>query len=228
MTNRTKQGQWLEDALRLLVTRCPRLASLCYWAGTSSISIEELQHRRSFDLDFHTQRALQDVRPILAEIRAAFPGKFKLIQSPDEFGSGFQGSFRLGKGKVITVEVLSNYEDVKDEDLVPSRVLPGLKRVSLTRYLTDKIQCVAERMEARDMADIHAVLQKHPDLEKLAKRLVFRQDALLLVQRLLEWTDTDIKKDLKAYRDVDPRNAMSVRDQFLRWLRPTIRPKESS
>ena len=92
-----------ETALRLLVRRCPRLVRSCYWAGTSSIAVEELRHRQSFDIDFHTRRALFDVRPLLAEMRAAFPGKFEVIQSPDDFGSGFRGVLALPGGNSITV-----------------------------------------------------------------------------------------------------------------------------
>jgi hypothetical protein len=91
----------------------------------------------------------------------------------------------------------------------------------------DKIQCVAERTEARDMVDIFAVLEKHPHMQKLAMRLLYQQDALLLVERLLDWTDSSIRKDLKSYRDVDPRNAIHIRDLFLKWLRPTAKPKGS-
>lgn len=29
----------------------------CYWAGTSATALEELGHRESFDLDFHTREA---------------------------------------------------------------------------------------------------------------------------------------------------------------------------
>ena len=37
------QDQALCEAVRLLADRCPRLARSCYWAGTSCISLEELQ-----------------------------------------------------------------------------------------------------------------------------------------------------------------------------------------
>ena len=224
---RYRQEQLTKEALRNLVKRCPRLAKMCYWAGTSSIAIEELRHRQSFDLDFHTRKALQDVRPILAEIQASFPGKFEVVRSPDEFGSGFQGVLKLAKGKAITIEVLSNYEDVAPGELTASRILPGLKRVSLTRYLTDKIQCVAERAEARDLVDIHAVLQKRRDLQLFAKNLLAQQDALLLTERLLGWTDSDIKKDLKAYADVDPGDAVKTRDLLLQWLKSASLPKRA-
>ncbi len=206
--------------MRLLVKRCPRIAKLCYWAGTSSIAIEELGHRQSFDLDFHTRKALQDVRPILMEIQDLFPGKFEVVRSPDEFGSGFQGVLRLPGGRKISVEVLSNYEDVSDSDLSVARTLPGLRRVSLRRYLADKIQCVAERTEARDLVDIRAVLRKHRDMQALVKRLLGQQDALLIAERLLAWTDVSIRKDLKAYADVDPEDAVRMRDQLIEWLKP--------
>ena len=91
----TRQTELSRVALMLLAERCPRLAKMCYWAGTAAIAIEELHHRQSFDLDFHTRQALYDVRPILAEIQAAFPGDFEVIQAPDEFGSSFQGVLAL-------------------------------------------------------------------------------------------------------------------------------------
>jgi len=67
-----RQTEIARNAVRLLAVRCPRLTRLCYWAGTASIAIEELHHRQSFDLDFHTRKALENARPILAEMRAAF------------------------------------------------------------------------------------------------------------------------------------------------------------
>lgn len=95
----TKKNQLAKEALSLLVDRCPRLAESCYWAGTSSIAIEELGHRESFDLDFHTRRALVDVHPILAEIQRAFGESFSLVQAPDAYGSGFSGVLRLPEGE---------------------------------------------------------------------------------------------------------------------------------
>mgnify|MGYP001589307961 CR=1 FL=1 len=122
------------------------------------------------------------------------------------------------------LEVLSNYEDVSTGDLTPARSLPGLKRVSLRRYLADKIQCVAERAEARDLVDIRAVLRKHPEMRAFAKRLLAQQDALLLAERLLAWTERDIRKDLKAYADVDPADAIQTRDLLLKWLKSSNQP----
>jgi len=214
-----EQCKVIEKALRMLAERCPRLTSLCYWAGTSSISIEELRHRQSFDLDFHTRKALLDVRPILAEIQAAFTGDFEIVQAPDEFGSAFRGVLKLPSGDKITIEVLSNYEDVPEGDLVNSVTAPGMQRVSIVRYLADKIQCVAERAEARDLVDILAVLRQHPEMEATARSLLAQQDALLLVERLLAWSDEEIEKDLKAYPDVNPGDAREARKLLLAWLK---------
>lgn len=215
----SKQTESQCQALRLLIERCPRLRRQCYWAGSAALAIEELHHRLSFDLDFHTREALRNVRPILSEIQHAFPGKFEIITAPDEFGSGFSGILELPGGARITVEVLSNYEDVRGEDLVPSTTAPGIHRVSLSRYLADKIQCVAERAEARDLVDIRAVLQHHPAMETLTRRLLREQDALLLVERLLSWTDNRIADDLAAYDDVPPEAARQARDLLLDWLK---------
>jgi hypothetical protein len=217
--NSERQMELSRVALRLVAARCPRLAKTCYWAGTAAISIEELHHRQSFDLDFHTRTALYDVRPILAELRAAFPSGFEVVRAPDEFGSGFQGVLRLPGGERITIEVLSNYEDVPATDVVEAETSSSIQRVTLSRYLADKIQCVAERSEARDLVDILFVLRKRPAMETLARRLLAEQDALLLVDRLLAWSDTELEKDLQAYEDVSAADAREARDLLLRWTR---------
>ncbi len=118
----------IRHALNLIQERCPRVIQTCYWAGTAAISAEELNHRHSYDIDLHTKKALIDTRPLLAEFRHAFPGAFELTQSPDEFGSGFQGVLTLPDGMRVTLEVLANYEDLADDDLVPAR-LAGVQRV---------------------------------------------------------------------------------------------------
>jgi hypothetical protein len=145
--------------------------------------------------------------------------RFRLLQAPDEFGSGFRGLLTLAPGQRITIEVLSNYQDVRPEELVRCKTIPGLKRVSLRRYLADEVQCVAERTEARDLVDIWSVLRKRPGLRRLARQLVARQDAALLVQRLLAWDLESIKRDLAAYPDADPDYARSARQLILGWLK---------
>lgn len=192
---------------------------MCYWAGTSSIAIEELGHRESFDLDFHTHQALVDVRPILAELQAQFPDAFAVLQAPDSYGSGFSGSLRLEDGERISIEVLANFEDVPDQDLVVAKTTPAIRRVSLRRYLEDKIQCVAERAEARDLVDIAAVLEQRPDLEGTARRALAAQDALLLTERLQGWTDEALAADLEAYPGVEGAQAAESRDILLSWLK---------
>lgn len=215
----TKKNQLARDALRMLVDRCPRLRGMCYWAGTSSIAIEELGHRESFDLDFHTHQALVDVRPILAELQAEFPDAFSVLQAPDAYGSGFSGSLRLENGEQLSVEVLANFEEVPDQDLVTAKTTPQIRRVSLRRYLEDKVQCVAERAEARDLVDIGAVLEQRSDLELAARRALAAQDGLLIAERLQAWSDESITADLEAYPEVDPQDAMRSRDLLQSWLK---------
>ena len=127
------------QALRLLVKKCPRLRTSCYWAGASSIALEELHHRQSFDLDFHTKRALLDVRPILTEIKEAFPNRFEIVSQPE--------------------------------------------------------------------------------LTAAAKDMLKNHDALLITERLLSWSDQDIREDLSLYLDVNPNDAVEARDLILSWLK---------
>jgi hypothetical protein len=218
-----EQNKIIEKALYLLAERCLRLKTQCYWAGTSSIAMEELGHRISFDLDFHTRKALLDVRPILAEIQKAFPGNVEMIQTPDQFGSSFRCILVLPEGERITLEVLSNYEDVPDTDLVKSSIAPDIYRVSLSRYLADKIQCISERVEARDFVDISAVIKKYPDMKERLIDLLAAQDALLMTERLLSWTDKAIEEDLKSYIDVKVSDALETRKLLLELLRQLVR-----
>ncbi|MBI4701866.1 MAG: hypothetical protein HY744_12060 [Deltaproteobacteria bacterium] len=210
----------LRSAVVQIAGRCPRLVAQCYWAGTSAIALEELGHRESFDLDFHTQEPLVDTRPLLAELERAFPGRLELVRAPDRFGSGFTGLLELKGGVKVTLQVFAGFESVPDADLVPSTTAPALRRVALTRYLADKVQCVLERIEARDMVDLAAVLRRHPHLDGVLRRAVAAQDALLLAERLLGWTDRDIREDLRAHTDVDPNDAIAMRDKLLGLVRP--------
>jgi hypothetical protein len=183
------------------------------------MALEELHHRGSFDLDFHTQKALVDVRPILAEIQQAFPGRFELISVANEFGSGFKGVLRLQEMEGVTVEVLSNFEDVPSHQLVRSRIAPKMWRITTQRFLADKIQCIAERSEARDLVDVAAVLERYPQLTDEARQLLKTQDALILAERLAAWSATSIDDDLAPYQDVNPGDALRARDLLLGWLR---------
>jgi len=152
----------------------------CYWAGTSAIALEELGHRESFDLDFHSRHAFVDTRPFLAELQQAFASSLELIQAPDTRGSGFSA---------------------------------------------DKVQCVLERIEARDLVDIRAVLRARPRLRYAFQKAVATQDALLLAERLLGWTEEALREDLLAYPGVDPADAISMRDEFLGLLKTEGDPR---
>jgi hypothetical protein len=209
----------LRRAICDLAERCPRLTRDCYWAGTSAIALEELAHRESFDLDFHTVEALVDTRPVLAEIERAFPGGLELLDAPDSHGSGFGGVLEVTPGVKVTLQVFGGFESVRDSDLVPSTTAPALRRITLRRYLADKVQCVLERIEGRDLVDIAAVLRHDPGMVRALGRAVRAQDALLMAERLLGWSDAALRDDLRAYPDVDPSDALSMRDQLLGMLR---------
>lgn len=206
-------------ALNAVAERCPRLVRTCYWAGTAAIAVEELHHRRSFDLDLHTLRALTDVRPLLAEIQLAFGSACRVLRPPDELGDGFAAVIEYAPGKKIVLEVLSNYQNVDRRQLAPSKSIPGLMRVSLGRYLEDKVQCLVDRTEARDLVDIAAVLAARPSLRSVLRRALRAQDSILLLQRMEGWTPASLRADLAAYKDIDPRMALRMRDQVVRLLR---------
>lgn len=215
---REDQSLQIQGALRDIVSKCPRIRSQCYWAGTSAIAIEELKHRDSFDLDLHTKEALADVAPLLAELQIAFRSRLSVIEPPSPYGSGFQGSLRLENGDELTLQVMANFEDVPANQLVPSRLVPGIQRVSLAKYLRDKLTCLVERHEARDLIDVKFAIEHSDSLKNLARRSLNSLDEVLLAERLLGWTDQGIASDLKAYPDSDPSHAVQARDLLLSWL----------
>ena len=93
--------------------------------------------------------------------------------------------------------------------------------------MADKIQCVTERVEARDLVDIQALLHQHPAMQQEARQLLAEQDAALAAERLLAWTDEEIESDLKAYVDVDPAAAREIRDLLLKWLKASATGREA-
>jgi hypothetical protein len=224
MQNRTRmrddQALLLQRTLQELVVACPSLPKQCYWAGTSAIALEELRHRDSFDLDLHTVHALEDVRPLLTEIQQAFPSRFTLLETPNPYGSGFQGVILVEDGSQLTVQVMANFEDIPADQLVPSQLVPGIRRVGLAKYLRDKLTCLVERAESRDLVDVMAVVTHRESLKGLARRTLASLDEVLLVERLLSWSDDAIARDLKVYPELDPRTACQARDLLLEWLGP--------
>ena len=87
------------------------------------------------------------------------------------------------------------------------------------RYVEDKVQCLVERAEARDLVDLHATLTLRPEFEGFIRKVVADQDALLLSERLLSWDDDGIRRDLASYEDVDPLDASAMRNLLLSWLK---------
>jgi hypothetical protein len=209
----------VSQVLTILVKSCPKLLANCYWAGSSAISIEELSHRQSYDLDFHTCDALIDVRPFLAEIKRAFPKVTEIVAAPAGLSAGFRVSVQLDQGQEMLIEVLSNFDDVSKEDLSEAKIVKGVKRVSLNKYLRDKLQCLCERTEARDLADIFAVLQKFPKLVNFAHQCLLQIDLVLLSQRLLDWNDEALKSDLLKYNDIKFDEVKAMRDKMLAWIK---------
>lgn len=209
---------WLE-LLEEITSKCPMLVKSCYWAGTTAIALEELNHRESFDLDFHSDTALLDARPLLAELKIAFKDRLQVIQAPDSFGGGFRVTIKSKAGESLVIEVLSNFEDIPDYELVHSKLVPNLRRVSLNKYLKSKVQYLVERNEARDLVDIAATLAKFPNSEGIVKAFVLKQDAVLMAERLLNWKDEDLAQELSIYGDDKKTLAVFIKEKILLWLK---------
>jgi hypothetical protein len=217
MTRVPTEEEFIE-VLALLAARCPRLLKACYWSGTSPIILEETHHRQSYDIDLHTLRALRDVRPLQAELQRGLGKDYRVLSAPDSLGSGFRGSLDVASGNQIVIEVLASFESPKKTDLIASRLVPAWRRVGLRRYTLDKLQCVVERAEARDLVDLQVMFRYRPELAALAQSRIAELDQLLLAERLLSWSDGALANDLKAYPGVDWQIAARARDQLLDWL----------
>lgn len=208
----------LTSVLKEIVSGCPGLRQKCYWAGTSAIALEELRHRDSFDLDLHTIHALEDVRPLLAELEGAYSTRLLVLEPPSQYGSGFQAALEVPEGRQLTVQVMANFEEVPLDQLVESVLVPGIRRVTLAKYLRDKLTCLVERAEARDLIDVMFTVEHSPALKNLARRALATLDEVILAERLLNWTDQLLEADLRVYPEVDPQRARQARDMLLSWL----------
>lgn len=101
--------------------------------------------------------------------------------------------------------MLPNFEDVMPPDLIPAQCVQGVVRIGLHRYLADKVQCIAERSEARDLLEPEA-------------RDLLEQDLILLSERLLLWTDEAIEKDLRPSPDIPVQSVIAGRNTLLAHL----------
>jgi hypothetical protein len=59
----------------------------------------------------------------------------------------------------------------------------------------------------------------HPETHTFIRKTIQAQDALLMAERLLGWTDEQIAEDLAAYEDVNPDDAIQARNLLLSWLK---------
>lgn len=66
-------------------------------------------------------RAFVDARPLLAEFQKRFGQTFELVETPNPYGAGFQGQLDVGADSLLTIQVMTNFQDVKNNGLVPSR-----------------------------------------------------------------------------------------------------------
>ena len=64
--------------------------------------------------------------------------------------------------------------------------------------------------------------RREPRVQSTIKELLAGQDAVLLTERLQAWTDDALEKDLQAYMDVDPEDAIRMRDLILEWLKDSV------
>lgn len=208
--------QSLIAAARLVAERCPLLVECCYWSGTSVIALEVLHHRDSLDLDFHTRDAHVNVLPLLDEMESALGSRFHLIASREQGISCWIGD---DSSEPIACQVFSSFEAASEDDLVPSTTAPGFDRLTLRRYLINKVQCVAERLEARDLYDIEAALRHDPSRVKTVRLALQEQDLLFMLERLQGWSAGSLAADLRRmYPDIDPSLATEARERLMGWI----------
>ena len=67
----------------------------------------------------------------------AFKDRFTLIEPPNPYGSGFQGALKVATSEELTVQVMANFEEVPLEQLVPSRRVPGIRRVGIFGHIVE-------------------------------------------------------------------------------------------
>ena len=125
----------------------------------------------------------------------------------------------MPSGEELALEVLSNFEDVPASQLTKSKLAPDIRRISLPKYLHDKVQYLVERNEAQDLADIGAILKKFPAMQNQTQIFVLKQDTLLLTERLLNWQEEDLRTELAIYGPDLLEQALDAKIPLLSWIK---------
>lgn len=101
-----------------------------------------------------------------------------------------------------------------------------VERERLLREAVREIAAKCPRLvEQCYWAGTSAVVAPRPRMRYALQKFVSEQDALLLAERLLAWTEDAIREDLKAYPDVDPGAAVAMKDELLAMLKQVERDR---
>ena len=54
------------------------------------------------------------------------------------------------------------------------------------------------------------------------RHVIGTHDLVILTERLLNWTDSELREDLKGYPQIDPKRAIEMRDFLLNWVKEAV------
>src|SRR3989339_1172337 len=152
----------------LVLFKKSTLAKSFYLAGGTALAEFYLQHRKSEDLDWFTQKELN-----LEDLKR-FSGKLQNLVKLDKIeyqhGYGLYTFFFYPQGEVARYKI--DFGQYPFGTIEPLKYIGGVKVESLYDIAVDKAQTISVRPRSRDFVDLFFILQKKKDwrLEDLVRR----------------------------------------------------------
>lgn len=166
----------MQQALSEIAEAIPKSHEKLYLGGTAPVSIRHLRHAISLDLDFHTNQALAPTSLEARSLKKHFKGRLEWFEADHEFGI-FRGAIDSGEidqngGKIlIEIDLFSHFEDTPNELLEDGGTWSKFKTTSLHAYLKNKVTCLEERAEAKDLYHLYCLWKERGWSTKVEREL---------------------------------------------------------
>jgi len=185
----------IQQSVTEVVTAAPELAKTCYLSGTMPVTVIDQPFAMSIDMDWRTKKTHQSPSGIVKTLADTLGDRFEVEEADREFGI-YRAIIRPAKkgGVLMSLDLFSSFEPAKTLRTFP---VTGVSAESFADYLANKVACLTERMEVKDLFHLCA-LTKNPKTardtwdaigdgigaDELAERIIMAKDDLSSIKSL--------------------------------------------
>jgi hypothetical protein len=161
----------LQTTLRKLEKATPGFRTKWMLWGTSAIAGDVIRPQAniplvSIDLDFRSQAVSAPIQEEISGIKKAFP-KQTIHEADLEFGLLRTATKDEETGLLISIDLMSSDEETSLEKTEPSQSFDNFPRQSLESYIRNKLACLTERLEEKDILHLFFLSQTDPQRKKI-------------------------------------------------------------